>query len=176
MNMHTNEITQLFTKRYLNSKNNNFIFACVSNLEFLENIPDKCILENNIENDNAINIRIDISKIKVKDILNYILKYLNIDGNLEFNSKLDLLKFELFLRNINVVVQIIAFNLDGLELEEQMLLNEIYYFCSEYFNISTFIPGEFLKTSLLTNNRILDNRENYTLVSVEDRKLTKKFR
>lgn len=52
-----------------------------------------------------------------------------------------------------------------------MLLNELYYFYSEYFNISAFIHEKHMQTHFLTGNRVLDNRENYTLVKAYEPKL-----
>ena len=40
----------------------------------------------------------------------------------------------------------IDINLKSLTKEEQMLLNELYYFYSEYFNVSSFIPGKHFQT------------------------------
>ena len=47
-----------------------------------------------------------------------------------------------------------------------MLLNEMYYFYSDYFNVSSFIPGDYFQTHFLKDNRVLDNRENYTKIKV----------
>ena len=77
--MNEEEIIETFTKRSLNIKNNNYIFTNVFDLRFLEKIPSICKLENTIYDldiKEALNIKIDLSKIKVKDILNYILKKL----------------------------------------------------------------------------------------------------
>ena len=60
----------------------------------------------------------------------------------------------------------IDINLKSLTKEEQMLLNELYYFYSEYFNVRSFIPGKHFQTHFLSGNRVLDNRENYTPIEV----------
>lgn len=179
--MNIEEIIDIFTKRSLNIKNNNFIFTGVNNFEFLEKLPTICKLDNTLYDLNireAINIKIDLNKIKIKDILAYILiyikNYLKLDNNnekIEFVSKFDLLKFQGILNNLNVIAQILVYNLDSLTMEEQMLLNELYYFYSEYFNISAFIFEKHMQTHFLTGNRVLDNRENYTLVKVYEPKL-----
>ena len=173
--MNEEEIIETFTKRSLNIKNNNYIFTNVFDLRFLEKIPSICKLENTIYDldiKEALNIKIDLSKIKVKDILNYILIKLNVNyENIEFTSKFNLLKFQGILKELNVIIQILIFNLDSLSIEKQMLLNEIYYFYSEYFNISAFISTRHFKTHFLIGNRVLDNRENYTLVSVYEQRL-----
>ena len=176
--MSIEEIIDIFTNRILNIKNNNYIFTNVSNLEFLKQIPsicqitmDKTVLDLSINE--ALNVKIDLKKIKIKDILEYVLtyieNYLKVEeksSKIEFNNKFDLLKFQGKLSDLNVVVQLLIYNLDSLTIEEQMLLNEIYYFYSDYFNISSFIPGIYMQTHFLTGNRVLDNRENYTKIHV----------
>lgn len=122
--MNTEEIIDIFTKRSLNIKNNNYIFANVSNFDFLAKIPLICKLDNTIYDLNiyeALNIKIDLSKITIKDILTYVLRniknYLNGDINnekQEFTNKFDLLKFQGKLRELNIIVQILVFNLDSL--------------------------------------------------------------
>ena len=41
-----------------------------------------------------------------------------------------------------------------------MLINELYYFNSLYFNVISLINDNF-KTYFLSQNRVLDDRENY---------------
>lgn len=53
-----------------------------------------------------------------------------------------------------------------------MLLNELYYFNSPYFNVTSLINDNF-KTYFLSNNRVLDNRENYKKEIIEDEKILK---
>ena len=181
--MSIEEIVDIFINRDLNIKNNNFIFTNVSDMSFLSQIPkicqisvDKNILDFSITE--ALNIKIDLSKIKIKDILDYVLSYienyLKLDAKspkIEFNDKFALLKFQRKLIDLNVVVQFLIYNLDSLTMEEQMLLNEIYYFYSDYFNISSFITGDYMQTHFLTGNRVLDNRENYTKIRVIEPRL-----
>ena len=181
--MGIDEVINIFISRTLNIKNNNYIFTNVSDMGFLKQIPsicqidfDKTALDFNIRE--ALNIKIDLNQIKIKDILEYVLTYiencLNIEdkrSKIEFNNKFDLLKFQGKLRDLNVVVQLIVYNLDSLTMEEQMLLNEIYYFYSDYFNISAFIVDNYFQTHFLTSNRVLDNRENYTKIRVIEPRL-----
>ncbi len=183
--MNNEAIIETFTERTLNIKTNNYIFTHVSSLEFLAKIPPKCKIEINtneldLEINEALNIKIDLSIIKVKDILNFVLQCIGVSEKLDFNQKFDLLKFQGHLRNLNVIVQLLFYNLDTLTKEEQMLLNEIYYFHSDYFNVSSFIPGNYFQTHFLSGNRVLDNRENYIPIKVEkpelNLSLNKKFR
>lgn len=166
------EILNLFNSRYLNSKTNNYIFTGIDDFKILDDISNRCsirILENDIDVEFAQNIKIDLNEINIKNILSYILNLLkeqaildiDFDYTLEFNNKFDLLKFQNILRNYNIVVQLIFYNIDKLSLEEHMLFNEIYYFNSIFFNINSFIKEDDFQTYFLSNERILDDRENY---------------
>lgn len=178
--MSEQEIIQLFNDRYLNSKTNNFIFAGIDDFSILDYIPEQCCIsttENDIDIDFAQNIKIDLAEVNVKDILSYTLEKLKksslldttLDYNLDFNNKFDLLKFQGVLRNYDVVVQLIFYNMEELSLENQILLNEIYYFNSIFFNANAFIKENNFQTYILTKERILDNRENYTRIKLVNR-------
>lgn len=171
------EIIKEFKYRYLNTKTNNYIFCELDNFSILDNIPDRCslkIAESNLDIEYAQNIKIDLKEVNVKDILSYVFQSLkelalldvNLDYTLEFNNKFDLLNFQKVLHNYKIVVQLIFYNLEELDLEEQMLFNEIYYFNSIFFNANSFIKDRNFKSYFLSNDRILDNRENYTKVKV----------
>ena len=173
--MTENEILKEFNSRYLNSKTNNYIFCEMENFNMLDSIPDFCNIrmddcDTNIEYAN--NIKIDLKKVEVKDILTYILNMLKeksllditLDYNLEFNNKFDILKFQSILRNYNRIVQLIFYNVEELDLENQMLFNELYYFNGLYFNINSFIKDNNFKTYFLKYDRVLDNRENFTKI------------
>ncbi len=185
MIMNIEAIIATFTKRNLNIKTNNYIFTNINNLEFLEKIPPKCkIMVNGYELDlgieEALNIKIDLSRIKVNEILSYVFQCIGVNEKLEFKHKFDLLPFQGKLRDLNIIVQLLFYNLENLTKEEQMLLNEMYYFYSDYFNVSSFIKETHFQTHFLSENRVLDNRENYIPVSAQESllKLTrnKKFR
>ena len=172
------EIIEKFNYRYLNVKSNNYIFYDFENLGILDKLPDKCnidIVEIDTDIKVAQNIKIDLKKVKVKDILSYALnilkdrKLLEIDiSELELNDKFDLLRFQRILRDNGIVVQFIFYNIEELNIEEQMLFNEIYYFNSIYFNANSFIKNANFQTYFLKENRVLDDRENYTKISVEE--------
>lgn len=178
--MSEQEIIQLFNDRYLNSKTNNFIFSRIDDFSILDHIPDKCCIstpENDIDIDFAQNIKIDLAEVNVKDILSYTLEKLKksslldttLDYTLDFNSKFDLLKFQGVLHTYGIVVQLIFYNTEELSLENQILLNEIYYFNSIFFNANAFIKENNFQTYILTKERILDNRENYTRIKLVKR-------
>lgn len=178
--MSEQEIIRLFNDRYLNSKTNNFIFTGIDDFSILDYIPEQCCIsttENDIDIDFAQNIKIDLAEVNVKDILSYTLEKLKksslldttLDYNLDFNNKIDLFKFQGVLRNYDVVVQLIFYNMEELSLENQLLLNEIYYFNSIFFNANAFIKENNFQTYILTKERILDNRENYTRIKLVNR-------
>jgi len=178
--MSENEILELFRYRYLNSKTNNYIFSEIKNFDILKSIPDNCIIsisECNLDIDKAINIKIDLEEIEVKDILKYSLNVLKelkmvdrfFEYDVDFNNKFDLLKFQSVLRNYNRIIQLIFYNIDKLSLEEQMLFNEIYYFDSIYFNANAFIKENNFQSYFLSGNRVLDDRENYTKIKMLNR-------
>lgn len=171
------EIIGEFKYRRLNSKVNNYIFTGVYDFKILGSIPDKCNItlpENDIDVSFADNIRIDLKEINVKDILSYTLDILKrqslldtfFDYKLDFNNKLDLLKFQGVLYHYNRIVQLIFYNLEELSLKEQMLFNEIYYFKSIFFNANSFIKGDHFQSYFLTGDRVLDSRENYKRVKL----------
>ena len=169
------EIIEEFNHRYLNSKTNNFIFSEIDDLKILDSIPDRCnisTLENNI--DYARNVKIDLAEVRVKDILSYVLQLLKklslldvtLDYVLEFNNKFDLWKFQSILCNYGIVVQLVFYNVEELDINEQILFNEIYYFNSVFFNANSFIKGNNFQSYFLSNKRVLDNRENYTKINL----------
>lgn len=169
------EILEVFNDRYLNKKTNNFIFCGFEDLSIIDKIKNKCCInmdENYTDIEYAHNIKIDLKNVRVKDILNYtlnLLRKMNLIGNdihLELTNKFDLLRFQGILRENNIIVQFVFYNLESLTLEEQMLLNEIYYFNSVYFNANSFIIDENFQTYFLTSDRVLDSRENYTKIKI----------
>ncbi|MBE6159552.1 MAG: hypothetical protein E7157_00680 [Lactobacillales bacterium] len=169
------EIISEFKYRYLNEKTNNYIFCQLEDFKVIQKIPDRCSIEealDEIDIEYAQNIKINLKEINVKDILTYTLQLLKklslldstLDYTLEFNNKFDLLKFQNILRNYGIVVQLIFYNLEDLELKEQLLFNEIYYFNSIFFNANSFIKDNNFQSYFLNDERILDNRENYTKI------------
>ncbi len=171
------DIIKTFNFRELNSKTNNFIFSEIDNFEIIDKISNECWIstpENDIDVSFAKNIKIDLAKIRVEDILSYtlnILKELSLidvyfDYFLDFYNKSHLLKFRNVLHNYNIVCQLIFYNLEKLTLEEQMLFNEIYHFNSIFFNSSSFIKDDNFQTYLLTNGRGLNDKEHYTKIKL----------
>lgn len=176
--MSEEEIIRYFKQRYLNSKVNNYIFTKINDFKILDNIPDICwITLPDSDINNAENIKINLKEIEVKDILSYTLKLLKekslldtyFDYTLDFKNKFDLLKFQGVLHRYNRIVQLIFYNLNELSLHEQMLFNEIYYYNSIFFNVNSFINGDNFQSYFLSNNRVLDNRENYTKIKLLER-------
>ena len=163
--MNKNKIINLFSYCNINYKTNNYLFTKIDDFNFLENIDDFCTInmpEEDIDLNKAYNIKIDLSQIKVNDILTYILNYLGIHETLNFNDKFALFKFRNILNNYGIVIQLIFYNIEHLDLANQMLFNELFFFNSLYFNINVFTKNDNLLTYLLSNNQVLDDRENYT--------------
>ncbi len=169
--MTEDELLEYFKSRELNSKTNHMIIVGEKSNSLLDDIPnvtDISFVDDVIEENVAINIKIDLLDTSVKDILTYTLNNLkqlgfideNIDCVLPFHDKFDLFKFRSILQNNHKVVQLFFYNFENLSVEEQMLFNELYYYNSLYFSIISFIKDHF-KTYFLTQNRVLDNRENY---------------
>jgi len=181
------EIIQEFKHRYLNLKTNNYIFCKFDNFDILDNIPDRCsisIAESNVDIEFAQNIKIDLREVNVRDILSYTLQILKglslldvtLDYPLKLNNKFDLLKFQNVLHNYGVIVQLIFYNVEELDLEDQMLFNEIYYFNSIFFNANAFIKDGNFQSYFLSNERVLDNRENYTKIKLFNKDVVKRLR
>lgn len=171
-NITYDELLECFKSRQLNSKTNNMIIIGDGLNKIVNEIPKTTgvsFIDNDINVDIAINIKVDLSKIAVSDILTYALNYLKqlnlVDDNytLSFDNKFVLLNFNSILQKYNLVIQLIFYNIEELSIEEQMLFNELYYFKSfnsSYFNIISLTNNHF-KTYFLTNNRVLDSREDY---------------
>lgn len=171
------EILELFKCRYLNEKTNNYIFTGVDDYKILDKIPKCCgisLPENDINIDFAQNIIVDFNVVKVKDILNYVLdllkKSLLLDGALDykidFNNKFDLLRFQEILYRYQKIVQLICYHVEDLSLDDQKLLNQLYYFNSIFYNINSFITGNNFKSYFLNDGKVLDSRENYTKIKI----------
>lgn len=171
------EILENFRYRNLNLKTNNYIFCGANDLSILDKIPSVCSIsstESDIDIDYAINVKIDLEEVNVKDVLSYTLQALKdlslldvtLDYNLEFNNKFDLIKFQNVLYNYGKVVQMIFSNVEELDIKEQMLFNEIYHFNSIYFNANSFIKNNNFQSYSLNNGQVLDDREDYTKVNV----------
>lgn len=180
------EIINEFKQRYLNSKTNNYIFTNIDDFTILDMIPNICSVsmdDSNLDIDYAFNIKIDLNEIDVHDILTYTLEELKkqklvdpfFDYKLDFNSKFDLLKFQNTLYNYRRIVQLIFYNVESLSNEEQYLFNELYYFNCQFFNVSTFTKNDNLNSYFLRQDRVLDNRENYTKIKLTNRSIYVNF-
>ena len=165
------EITEIFNYRELNSKTNNMIIIGTDSRDLVESLPDTTdisFFKNSITIDTAINIKIDLTEINVKDILTYVLNYLkdlklvdvSLDYTLPLTNMYDINKFITVLYNYNRVVQLILHNMEYLSEEEQKLLNELYYSNSPYFITISLTEKGFI-TYRLNYNRVLKPTEHY---------------
>ncbi len=165
-----------------NSKTNNLVIATDDNsiLSEINETSDISFEDNLINVNKAVNIKIDLEKVRVEDILNYSIDYLKkqkyIDSSfvydLPFCDRFDLLKFNIILRDYNIVVQFIFYNADNLSKDYNMLFNELYYFNSVRLNVITIIKNH-LNTYFLANGDVLDNRENYERIEIKNPKTLK---
>ena len=97
------------------------------------------------------------------------LDFLGIDEKVKLKTMKDILRFKGLLRKNNKAVQFIITNPGVLAEEDAKIFNQLLYFNTYYFNL--IIIGE-LKTYEVIGNKILDNRENYTNITLS--KLFKK--
>jgi len=170
------EMFKEFISRNINEKNNNYIFTGFDDFQQLAKLPQKCHVsmpEDLKDIKYAENVTIDLSKIDVQDILWFTITKLRLRGinldvpeNLYFCDKFNILEFQKMLRNKGIVVQMIFYNTEHLTKEAQMLFNELYYFNSMYFNVTTFTKNDNFITYFLSSERVLDNRENYTKIKL----------
>lgn len=169
--MTIDELLTYLKSRQLNNKTNNLIIVGDKLNALIDDIPDVIdisFIDDDIDVDVALNIKIDLSKVSVKDILTYSLSYLKqlklvdeyFDYTLPFNNKFDIVKYRSILQKYNRVVQLVCYNIEELSIEEQMLFNELYYYNSSFFTVISLIKDNF-KTYFLTQDRVLDDRENY---------------
>ena len=165
------EIIEILNNKELNSKTNNYIFTDISNDlqdEIITKINPVCIIKNptpiitaEIGTTNLNNILIDIKKTPIKEVINTAFKLLEIKNNIPFESKMNLLRLRGLLREHNKAIQFIFYHLDKLSVEEQKLLNEIYWFNTYFFNANALINKKHFITTETISGNMLDYRENY---------------
>ena len=156
--MTIDEILECFKERALNEKTNNMIIICENTKELVDSIPDTTRIsyrDDNVDIDKAHNIKIDLSETSIKDIFKCALK-----EEIPFDNKFSILKFCSVLSSSNKMIQLILYNMEDISVEDQMLLNELYYYNSSYYNVTAVTNTNF-KTYFLTQDRVLDNRENF---------------
>ncbi len=172
--MNSNDLIGELSSRQLNTKTNNMIVIGEYSKELIGEIPETCVVtlpeeEQQVQVDN---ITVDLSQVKVEDLLTFILDSYD-DGTMDheyltikFKSLRSLITFQRVLRRRNIFIQIVLYNMDGLTEQEQMLINELFYYYSENFNV-TAIKRQELSTYFLTGDRRLDPRENFTKYQLE---------
>lgn len=167
------EIINLINIKQLNHKTNNYIIKDVTDEnEIISQINPESIIENidyikeldlNFCADKLINVFINLDDIEYFNILNFALKQLNIGEKVKLETMKDLLRFKSILRKNNKAIQFIITNPEVLSKEDAKIFNQLLYFNTYFFN--TIIFGE-LNSYEVLNGKILDNRENYTKVSL----------
>lgn len=172
----TDEIIGLFTFRSLNSKTNNLIITDVKDFKVLDRIPKRC--EFTYKDDlfygpaptTAHNIAIDLKATSIEDVIDVACS--RIPLKTEHPIKLKDLRTSFKLQNRleqhGIVLQLILFGIEGLTPEEQMLLNELFYVDTPFFNVCAFTKKSNLATYFLQNDRVLDRRENFLQISLAE--------
>lgn len=180
LNFSEEEIVSMFRSRSLNSKTNNLIVTEVRDLSFLKDIPDHCdvTLDRTLEDEccafpvssTALNVPVDLSIVRVKDIITHTLRKIGLldkEDTIDFEGSVSAFKLHRKLQNRGLIVQIILYNIEDLDAEEQMLLNELIYFRSPYYNVNVFTKDQTLKTYFLTRERFLDRRESFMQMALK---------
>ena len=173
--MTKDEFIKEFHDRTLNIKNNNFIIIGknASDLSTLLE-PTSKVHYNSFSSscdhgiDTAYNIKVNLLDTNIHDLFKYTLKYLyalNIilslnNYDLRFNRRIDVYRFDSILAKYNKMIQFIFYNFDNLSFDEQKLLNELYFYGSEYYNVTSLANTDFVTYSV-GDNLMLDSREDY---------------
>ncbi|MCM1052819.1 MAG: hypothetical protein NC483_02440 [Ruminococcus sp.] len=171
------EALDFLNNKQLNSKCNNYIFTDLTKMrkkELLDGIKREVPLilnhlsppEELILPDTIVNIPIDLSSIRVSDILSYALAFIGMTKRLAFTSKFDILKSRGFLREYQKCLSLVFYNGEDISREDRMLLNEIYHFNSCFLTVSDCLEGSNLSTYEISGGRMLDYREDYTRVRI----------
>lgn len=154
MNLCLEEILEVFNKRELNTKTNNYIVGGLDNIlrnklmMGIENevpvsyIPDSFSFESSYPT--MRNIFVDLNDVPVSDILTFSLDTLGINDSIKFKSAVDLFRFRGILRSNGVCIAIIAYNSEGLPISDRMTLNELYTFNTSFFNMNELLVQELL--------------------------------
>jgi hypothetical protein len=173
--MQVNEISDFLNQKTINSKVNNYIFTNLSkseqisvleqlnkksNYSYLEKIEGVDVLSE------ADTIYLDLSMFRVRDILNEVLSLEKISADIPFLTRKDLVKFRFLLRENQKMVQLI-FDKFYSDLTDQMLLNELMAFHTDFFNANFILTEDNLSTYFLSGNRILDDREDYQKINTK---------
>ncbi len=173
-----NEALAFLNNKELNSKCNNYIFTDLTKKqkqEFLAGIKREIPVKINPIADpgelflpsTMFNIPLDLSLIPPKDVLNYALDFIGIPKKLDYNSKFDLLKCRGILREYQKCLSLILYNSEDIPKEKRILLNEIYYFNSCFLTINDVLESSNLSTYEISNNRLLDARDDYTRIRIK---------
>ncbi|MEG0994438.1 MAG: hypothetical protein RSE91_00490 [Bacilli bacterium] len=176
--MELDEALSVLTARSLNCKHNNYVF---NELSLKDQIFLLKHLKNNVLNVNRDaldinldaypefmnNVLLDFSKTKITDIFNIAFKELEISRSLMYCSRMDIARFNSILYDYKRYVQFIAFNIGQLSLDSQKLLNEMFAFKSDYYNIQLLLRRYSTPCTLSTTTpHILDNRDDYQRIQV----------
>ncbi len=183
MDITKQEIINKLSSRTINLATNNLIINSFNSEEIVNEIPEVCGISfsgYNLDNEIAFNIKVDMKKVYVRNILTYLMTEMrdqklfepSFTYNLPFNNKYEVVKFNNVLQNSKRVIQIICYNMDNLSIEDQKLFNELYYYNSPWFNVTSFVDDDFI-TYNLSGNRYLVESKNYQKYELIKEKILK---
>ena len=184
MNITKQEIINELSLRTINSKTNNLIINSFNSEEIVKEIPEICGISfsgYNLDNEIAFNIKVDMKKVYVRNILTYVMALMRdrklfdpiFTYNLPFNNKYEVVKFNNVLQNSARVIQIICYNMDNLSIENQKLFNELYYYTSPWFNVTSFVNDGFITYDLSGNCCLVENKNYQKYELIKDKILKK---
>ena len=85
----------------------------------------------------------------------------------DFSDRRNIFNYEEALRAYKIINQLIIYNIEELTESDQMLLNELYNYATQYFNVNVFTREENLKTTSLYGSRSLNNYTSYNKVRIK---------
>lgn len=167
------EIIHEIYEKKLNEKCNHYIFSNLNKQEkqaILDHFspesevrmnPLSSAFESDIVSDKLHNILVDAHDIYPTDLLSYTLFQLHIDERIDFDSKMDLLRFRGILRSNQMMIQWIITGCEEYTIEQQKLLNELLWFNTYFWSTNILLESDNLVTYQTMHGSVLDNRENY---------------
>lgn len=107
------------------------------------------------------------SKIEIKDLLNEILRQLQINVQISFEDHRNLKKFRSILRKYEQSIQLIVFQSQALDMEKQKQLNELFTLNSYFMSITYLLKEHIeLSTYQTLHGEMLDDRKNYQKIYI----------
>ncbi len=159
----------------LNEKCNHYIFSELKDYEIeaiIRQIPSKALITNYKEVNFSFsytkqmkflsNIVVDIQNLEIKNLLNFVLAYLQIKEELPFIDRKSLFRFREILRKYEKCIQLIAILKEPLDIAEQKKFNELFIVNSYFFSINCLLKENCQFSTVQTlNDEKLEEQKNY---------------